>query len=60
MNSSIAKVVTPREFTEISRWKTVLHAQPISDSEVLLIERPVGEVMESLPPSLKQKKYSLK
>lgn len=49
-----------REFTEISRWKLVLHAEQISPDELFVLERPVGEMVDSLPPSLKQKKFSLK
>lgn len=49
-----------REFTEISRWKLVLHAEQISPDELFVLERPVGEIVDSLPPSLKQKKFSLK
>ena len=45
------------EFTEVSRWKYVLHACMIGSRDLLLIERPVGEVIDSLPPSLKQKKH---
>ena len=54
------KSVEKREFTEISRWRMVLHAEAVNSSEMLIIERPVGEVVESLPPSLKQKKFALK
>merc|ERR1719410_2108865 len=31
------------EFTEVSRWKFVLHCEMFSDGDILLIERPVGE-----------------
>ena len=31
-----------------------------SDGDILLIERPVGEFMDMLPPSLKQKKFAYK
>ena len=48
------------EFTEVSRWKYVLHCEMFNKGDILLIERPVGEVMDALPPNLKQKKFALK
>jgi len=49
-----------KEFTEVSRWKYVLHCEMFDENEILLIEQPVGHVMENLPPSLKQKRFALK
>jgi len=48
------------EFTEICRWKYVLHAEAVSKDEILVVDRPVGEILASLPPAFHTKKFSNK
>ena len=48
------------EFTEICRWKYVLHAEQVSKDEILVVDRPVGEILASLPPAFHTKKFSNK
>ncbi|CAG5113459.1 Oidioi.mRNA.OKI2018_I69.chr2.g7567.t1.cds [Oikopleura dioica] len=57
---ALPPTVSETEFTEICRWKYVLHAEAVSKDELLVIDRPVGEILASLPPAFHQKKFGNK